>query len=45
MRVRQHLIIDQQYLTIVRLYAVCFETEVATELRVSQSVISRLQQR
>uniref|UniRef100_A0A671VKC8 HTH cro/C1-type domain-containing protein n=1 Tax=Sparus aurata TaxID=8175 RepID=A0A671VKC8_SPAAU len=45
MRPRRHLTIDQQYLAIARLQTGCSQTEVATELRVSQSVISRLQQR
>ncbi|XP_058234807.1 uncharacterized protein LOC131345768 isoform X2 [Hemibagrus wyckioides] len=45
MRPRPHLTIDQQNLTIVRLQTGCSQREVATELRVSQSVISRLGQR
>ncbi|KAJ8370082.1 hypothetical protein SKAU_G00101100 [Synaphobranchus kaupii] len=45
MRPRRHLTIDQQYLAIARLQTGCSQREVATELRVSQSVISRLQQR
>ncbi|CAK6970414.1 Transposable element Tcb1 [Scomber scombrus] len=45
MRPRRHLTIDQQYLAIVRLQTGCSQTVLATELRVSQSVISRLQQR
>uniref|UniRef100_A0A3B1IPN0 Tc1-like transposase DDE domain-containing protein n=1 Tax=Astyanax mexicanus TaxID=7994 RepID=A0A3B1IPN0_ASTMX len=45
MRPRRHLIIDQQYLAIAMLQTGRSQTEVATELRVSQSVISRLQQR
>uniref|UniRef100_A0A667XTL2 Transposase Tc1-like domain-containing protein n=1 Tax=Myripristis murdjan TaxID=586833 RepID=A0A667XTL2_9TELE len=42
---RRHLTIDQQHLTIARLQTGCSQTEVATELRVSQSVISRMQKR
>uniref|UniRef100_A0A3B1IY54 Transposase Tc1-like domain-containing protein n=1 Tax=Astyanax mexicanus TaxID=7994 RepID=A0A3B1IY54_ASTMX len=45
MRPRRHLTIDQQYLAIAMLQTGHSQTEVATELRVSQSVISRLQQR
>ena len=45
MRPRRHLTTDQQYLAIVRLQTGCSQTDVPTELRVSQSVISRLQQR
>ncbi|MED6253694.1 hypothetical protein ATANTOWER_029166 [Ataeniobius toweri] len=37
--------INQQYLTIARLQTGCSQTEVATELGDSQSVISRFQQR
>ncbi len=45
MRPRRHLTIDHQYLAIARLQMGCSQREAATELKVSQSVISRLQQR
>ena len=45
MRPRRHLTMDQQYLAIAMLQTGRSQTEVATEFRVSQSVISRLQQR
>jgi len=45
MRPRLHLTTDQQYLVTTRLQTRCCQTDVTTELRVSQSVISRLQQR
>jgi len=45
MRPRRQLTIDQQYLATARLLTGCSQTDVATELRVSQSVIIRLQQR
>ncbi len=45
MRPRRHLTIYQQYLALARLQMGCSQREFATELKVSQSVISRLQQR
>ncbi|MEQ2210983.1 hypothetical protein XENOCAPTIV_023553 [Xenoophorus captivus] len=45
MRSRRHLTTDQQNHTTARLQIGCSQTEIATELRVSQSVISRLRQR
>ena len=45
MRPRRHLTMDQQSLAIAMLQTGRSQMEVATELGVSQSVISRLQQR
>ncbi|MED6274995.1 hypothetical protein CHARACLAT_021936 [Characodon lateralis] len=45
MRPKQHRTIDQQFLAIESLQTGCSWTEAATELRVSQSFISRLRQR
>ena len=45
MRPRRHLTVSLQYLAITRLQTGCFQREIATDLRVSQSVISKLQKR
>ena len=44
-RPRRHLTIDQQWLAIARLHMGCFQRGVATELQVSESVITQRHRR